>query len=93
MGDRPVAHFHAEGVSRIINKPEIVPARDVGQLVQLAGMAVDMDRQDRGRPGRDGGLDLVGIERIVFRLNIDKHRPDLVPEQGMGRRHERDTGS
>ena len=43
-----------------------------------------MDSQDGGGPGSNGRLHLSGVQRVVFRLDIHKHRPDFVPVKGVG---------
>ena len=47
----------AEGLARVLDEREPVPVADRAQLVELAGVAEDVDGDDRLRPRRDRGLD------------------------------------
>ena len=55
----------------------------------VAWLAVAVHRHDGGGLRRDGRLDLAGIEVEGLRVDVDEHRLDAVPEQGMRRGHER----
>src|SRR5262249_57659623 len=46
-----------ERLAGVFDEREPVPVADRPQLVELAGIAEDVDGDDRARPRRDGGLD------------------------------------
>ena len=47
----------AERLARVLDQGESVPLAEREQLVELAGVAEDVDRDDRLRARRDRGLD------------------------------------
>ena len=79
VGDRPVAHFYTECVSGIIDEFQIVPLCNISQYIKLAGMTVDVNRQDRCCPGRDGRFHLLRVDSVILGLNVHEDRSDLVP--------------
>jgi len=56
MADWRAADLHPEGVGGVIQKFQVVAPGDIGQRVELAGMAVDVDGENSGRPWGDGSF-------------------------------------
>jgi hypothetical protein len=79
--ERCTAIDGAERLTRILDEREAVLVRDRAQLVELARVAVDVDRDDRLRPRRDRSLYRTGIEVQRACVDVREHRdPALVDE-------------
>ncbi len=92
MRDGLAANLHAEGVGRVVDQFEVVTTSDVGQGIDFAGVTKDVHGQDSRSPGRNGGLDLLGVQCVVVRLDVDEDGSDLVPKQSVGGRDESERG-
>src|SRR5690606_18067482 len=55
-----------------------------------AGMPVNVDREDGRGPGRDRRFHAIRVQRVMVRLDVDKDRSDLVPEERVGGGDERE---
>ena len=70
---RAPANGHAEGVRRVVEHGQIMPLGDCFDGVHIAGVAVDVNGQDRARLRRDLRFQQCGIEREVIRFHVAKH--------------------
>ncbi len=74
----------AKGMRRVINDLQVVVVGNGLNSLNVAGVAVHMDRQNGSGLWSDGGFDLVWVDVQCLGVNIHEHRLNAVPEQGMG---------
>ena len=78
---------YAKGMRRIINNLQAVSVGYLLYPLRLAGLAVDMHGHDGSGLGSDCRLYLLGVDIPRLRVDVDKHRLDAVPPQGMRGSH------
>ncbi len=82
----------AERLARVVDQREAVLRRNRADLVELARIAVDVDRDDRLRARRDRRLDRGGIHVQRPRVDVGEHRSRALVDEAVGRRGERVRG-
>jgi hypothetical protein len=60
-------------LARVLDHVQAVAPGDCAQGIHVRGLAVQVHRNDRSRPFRDGCTDAVGIERVGLRIDVDEH--------------------
>ncbi len=88
--DRPPLVLGAQSLAGVVDQPEPVPLGNRAQLVELAGIAEHVDRDDALRPFRDRGLDRGGIEVQRLRVDVGEHRPPALEDEAVRSGHEGD---
>src|SRR5262249_1658691 len=74
-------------LSRVFNHDELVTAGDLNNWIHLCHKPVQMDRQNRFRPGRDYRLDYIWIHRPAVGIHVDKNRRRAAIKNCRRRRH------
>jgi hypothetical protein len=87
LGDRLTVDPDAKGMRGVVDQTQAVPPGDIGQCFQIAGVAIDMHRQDGGRPWRDRRFDFLRVQRVGFGFDVDKNRVQPAGRQRMGGSH------
>ena len=87
--ERPALVARAERLARVLDEREPVPVADRAQLVELARIAVDVDRDDRLRPRRDRRLDRRRVEVERPRVDVREDRRRALVHRAVRRRDER----
>jgi len=85
--DALAVDLDAEGVGGIVDDAQAVLVGNVLNLTCAARLAIHVHGQDGRRARRDGRLDAVGVDATRGRVDVDKHGPDAVPPQRVGRGH------
>ena len=82
------AMAHAEGVGGVVDHLKPMSGGDARDRLDVAGLAVAMDRQDRAGARGDRGFDPGGIEVEGHRVDVDEDGGEPAPEQGVRGRDE-----
>ena len=62
-------------LSGIFDQEEVISLGNLAQRLKVANLAVEMNGEDCPRLWRDGPLDLLRVEVIRHRVDVDKNRP------------------
>ncbi len=79
----------AECLARVVDEREPVPVGDRAQLVELAGVPVDVDGDDRLRPRRHRRLDRRRVDVERARVDVGEYRDAALVHEAVRRRRER----
>ncbi len=86
--DRLTLVARAEGLAGVLDQRDPVCVADGAELVQLARVAVDVDRDHRARALGDGRLDRGGREVQRPRIDVREHRRRSLVDRAVRRRDE-----
>src|SRR5438270_8774255 len=81
--------LRAERLARVLDQSQTVPLRDRPELVELARVAVDVDRHDRLRPRRYCRLDRPRIHVQRARVDVGEYRNATLVDEAVRTRGER----
>ena len=84
--------LHPEGMGSVIDHLKTVGVGNLLYRVGVTRIAVHMNSHDGRGVGRDCRLDAGRVNGEPFGLDINEHRPDVVPPQRMGCCHEAEGG-
>ena len=56
----------------VFDQPQIPPASDVNQRIEIGRLAIQVNRDDCSCPRIDSVLDLIRVKRVSLRIDIDK---------------------
>jgi len=91
--DRAAPDGGRESLAGILDDRHAPPLRDLDDGRHVDGIAGEMHRHERARPGRDGALDEGSVD-VVLGVDIHKHRPCAgrhdgadAGNEGIGGRH------
>jgi hypothetical protein len=79
-------------VGRVLDHEQAAVAGQLVEGIHLAGMAGEVDRQDRAGPGREGLLDALEVDVQGVGSAVDDHRPGAAVDDHVGRRREGHRG-
>src|SRR5918992_76712 len=82
----------AKGLRGVLDQRQAVPLRDRAQLVELARVAEDVDRDDRLRARRDRRLDGRRIHVQRARIDVRENGDAALEDEAVRRRRERERG-
>src|SRR5262249_5368336 len=73
-----------ECMRRVEHEAQVVPARHLGEPIDIARLPPDVHADDAGGSWRDHALDGPRIYAVSIFLNVCEYRRDLLPLQRMG---------
>ena len=82
----------AVGLRRVLDDDEVVLPGDLQHLVEIAGVAVDVDGHEGPRARGEGRLDGAHVDVAVLRVDVDEHGDGADLHHREGGRHERVGG-